>query len=88
MLVLRKGVVHAETDYGIGLLDERSGRYWTLNPIGALVLRLLLDGGSTAQAADAVVNSYEVDVTTANRDIQTLLAQLDTAGLIATDSAR
>ena len=46
---LRDGVSSAETDYGIMLLDEDSGRYWNLNPTAALVLRTLLDGGTPSR---------------------------------------
>ena len=49
-LALRDGVATADTDYGITLLDEDSGQYWTLNPTAALALRTLLDGGTAAQA--------------------------------------
>ncbi|WP_131767097.1 lasso peptide biosynthesis PqqD family chaperone [Candidatus Protofrankia californiensis] len=86
MLTLRENIVHTETDYGTALLDERSGQYWMLNPTGTLVLRVLLDGGSTAEATDSMVRSYDVDATTADRDVQSLLAELRTAGLVATDT--
>ncbi|WP_250280464.1 MULTISPECIES: lasso peptide biosynthesis PqqD family chaperone [unclassified Frankia] len=87
MLTLRENIVHTETDYGTALLDERSGQYWMLNPTGTLVLRVLLDGGSAAEAADSVVRSYDVDAATADRDVQSLLDGLHTAGLVATGTA-
>ncbi len=82
-LKLRDGVSTADTDYGIAVLDEDSGEYWNLNPTGALVLRTLLEGGTSTDAALALVESYDVDADTASRDVQDLLGGLRSAGLVA-----
>ena len=81
-LRLRDGVSSADTDYGIILLDEDSGRYWNLNPTAALALRTLLDGGSPAEAARQLTERYEVDAGTAGRDVQELVDGLRGAGLV------
>ena len=82
-LKLRDGVSTADTDYGIALLDEDSGEYWNLNPTGALVLRTLLEGGTSTDAAQALAETYDVDADTASRDVQDLLSGLRSAGLVA-----
>jgi hypothetical protein len=82
-LKLRDGVSTADTDDGIALLDEDSGEYWNLNPTGALVLRTLLEGGTSTDAAQALVDSYDVDAGTAGQDVQDLLGGLRSAGLVA-----
>jgi hypothetical protein len=82
-LKLRDGVSTADTDYGIALLDENSGEYWNLNPTGALVLRTLLEGGTSTDAAQALAETYDVDAGTASRDVQDLLGGLRSAGLVA-----
>jgi hypothetical protein len=82
-LKLRDGVSTADTDYGIALLDEDSGEYWNLNPTGALVLRTLLEGGTSTAAAQALAETYDVDADTASRDVQDLLSGLRSAGLVA-----
>ena len=82
-LKLRDGVSAADTDYGIALLDEDSGEYWNLNPTGALVLRTLLEGGTSADAARALAELYDVDADMAGRDVQDLLGGLHSAGLVA-----
>ena len=79
---LRDGVSAADTDYGIALLDEESGQYWNLNPTGALVLRMLLAGGTSAQAAQALTEEYAVDADTASQDVEDLLGGLHSAGLV------
>jgi len=82
-LKLRDGVSTADTDYGIALLDEDSGEYWNLNPTGALVLRTLLEGGTSTEAVQALIERYDVDTDSASRDVQDLLGELCSAGLVA-----
>jgi hypothetical protein len=81
-LKLRDGVSTADTDYGTALLDEDSGEYWNLNPTGALVLRTLLEGGTSTDAVQALVECYDVDADSASRDVQDLLGGLRSAGLV------
>jgi Coenzyme PQQ synthesis protein D (PqqD) len=81
-LKLRNGVSTANTDYGVMLLDEDSGQYWNLNPTAAVVLRTLLDGGSPQQAVQELTSQYSVDAGTASRDVQDLVGELHSAGLV------
>src|SRR3954466_11076665 len=41
-LRLRPDVTTTDTEHGTVLLDERSGRYWELNPTGTRILHALL----------------------------------------------
>ncbi|MGH4010111.1 MAG: lasso peptide biosynthesis PqqD family chaperone [Pseudonocardiaceae bacterium] len=81
-LHLRADVSTADTDDGVVLLDERAGRYWQLNPTGALVLRLLLDGVSPYQVAQTLADRYAVSTAQAAADVAALLERLRTAGLV------
>lgn len=81
---LRAGVCTAEVDYGTALLDEDHGQYWNLNPTGALILQTLLAGGTAAQAAQALVDQYAVDIDTAGQDVRELVDELRSAGLLET----
>ncbi|CUU58362.1 Coenzyme PQQ synthesis protein D (PqqD) [Parafrankia irregularis] len=79
---LREHVVRTHTDYGAVLLDERTGRYFTLNPTADVAVGVLAGGGTPDQAAQAVTEAYEVDTATARADIDALVAQLRDAGLV------
>ena len=81
-LALRDGVAAADIEYGITLLDEDSGQYWTLNPTAALALRTLLDGGTATRAARELTEQYAVDADTASRDVEELVRELHAAGLV------
>jgi hypothetical protein len=86
-LKLRDGVSTADTDYGMALLDEDTGQYWNLNPTAALALRMLLDGGTTAQAVQQLTEQYAVDPDTANKDVEDLVGELHAAGLVKEEAA-
>ena len=81
-LKLRDGVFTADTDYGIALLDEHGNQYWTLNPSAALIVRTLLDGGTPGEAAQALTEEYKVDLDDAGRDVEQLVDELRSAGLV------
>ncbi|MFD8495978.1 lasso peptide biosynthesis PqqD family chaperone [Amycolatopsis sp. NPDC059657] len=81
-LRIRADVSIVDTEYGSVLLDERKGRYFQLNPSGALVVRSLLDGGSAEQAIGALVEEYDVAPPQARRDVTVLLDGLRSAGLV------
>ncbi|MFB9909549.1 lasso peptide biosynthesis PqqD family chaperone [Allokutzneria oryzae] len=83
MTALRENVSVVDTDYGAVLLDRLSGQYWALNPIGALVLNTVLEGGDERHAVDAVLHNYDVDADTATRDVLAILEQCRSAGLLA-----
>jgi Coenzyme PQQ synthesis protein D (PqqD) len=81
-LQLRADVSTADTDDGVVLLDERAGRYWQLNPTGALVLRLLLEGAAPQQVAQTLAGRYAVSIEQVGADVAALLERLRTAGLV------
>jgi hypothetical protein len=81
-LKLRDGICTADTEYGIALLDEESGQYWNLNPTGALVLRILVAGGTVAQIVEELAEQYAVETDIASRDVEELVGDLRSAGLI------
>lgn len=79
---LGKSVSVTETADGAVVLDQRSGKYWQLNPSGAVVLATLLAGGTPEQAAEAVVARYPVDADRALADVRALVAALRSARLV------
>jgi hypothetical protein len=86
-LHLHPDVSAADTDDGAVLLDERAGRYWQLNPTGALVLRLLLDGAAPHQVAQTLADRHRVSTQQTAADVTAFLERLRSAGLV-TDHKR
>lgn len=81
-LRLRADVSLAETDDGMVLLDERSGRYWQLNSSGALALRRLLEGATLEDVVKALVSRYPVSRERAGSDVTALVESLRKARLV------
>jgi hypothetical protein len=79
---LYEHVTVAETDYGAVLLDQKTGRYWQLNPTAALIIDTLLAGGSDDAAARAVASRFDVDEQRVREDIAELLERMTAAGVV------
>ncbi|MER7922642.1 lasso peptide biosynthesis PqqD family chaperone [Streptomyces sp. NPDC096057] len=83
-LALKPDVTVTDTEDGLVLLDQRSGRYWQLNRSGATTLRLLLDGRTPEETADWLTRHHPDAAGRALTDVRTLLAALDRARLVMT----
>ncbi|MFE9468615.1 lasso peptide biosynthesis PqqD family chaperone [Streptomyces virginiae] len=81
-MTLRPGVVTADTEYGMALLDQSSGEYYTLNPTAAVIVRALLDGTTTHQAVTALTDQYDVAAEQVEEDIVRILEELREARLL------
>lgn len=79
---LSPDVAVTDTDDGLVLLHQRTGRYWQLNSTGATVLRCLLDGQSTEGAVAALAARYQVAGDQAMSDVAALVDELRRARLI------
>ncbi|MEU9121141.1 lasso peptide biosynthesis PqqD family chaperone [Streptomyces sp. NPDC048506] len=82
-LRLRSGVLMTETEYGVALLDQSTGEYWTLNPTAALVLRVLLDGEPPDRAVSVLTARYDVDPAEATEDVHRIVGELRSANLFS-----
>ena len=58
------------------LLDLRSSRYLSTNPVGTMMVGLLQDECTIEELVDAVATGYEADRTVVARDVDVFLDQL------------
>lgn len=79
---LAKGVVIAEADEGMILLDGRRGRYWHLNETGLRLLRELISGKSLEESAARVATEFGADEYKVVQDCRTLVRDLAKAKLV------
>jgi hypothetical protein len=82
-LRLRPDIATTNTDDGLVLLDEHTGRYWQLNPTGAHVLHALLEGHHPDHIAADLAARYHIEVHQAQHDVTTLTDHLHTAKLVS-----
>jgi hypothetical protein len=71
-----------ETDSGMVVLDERSGRYWALNATAATVVRCLLSGRTAEEAIRALSESFPSDADRIAADVDAFLRSLTEAEVI------
>ena len=64
------------------LLNLESGQYYGLDPVGARIWELLREPHSVQKLQAAILAEYEVDSETCLRDLSTLVAGLQRAGLV------
>jgi hypothetical protein len=82
MIALAPDLIATDTEDGMVLLNERTGRYWMLNPTGARTLRLALDGRSAEEVAAELTAGSPQDASRALDDVRTLMGSLVRARLV------
>lgn len=84
-LALRHDVCATDTEDGLVLLDELTGRYWQLNGTARIVLRSLLGGATPQDAARRLRDTYpQLTAERAAVDTAALIDSLRTARLVVT----
>ncbi|MEU4208422.1 lasso peptide biosynthesis PqqD family chaperone [Streptomyces sp. NPDC026206] len=82
-LTLRHDVCATDTEDGMVLLDEITGRYWQLNGTATLILRTLLGGAAPQKAASGLREAYpQLTVERSGSDTASLIDALLEAGLV------
>ena len=69
----------------LAILDAASGRFYTLNDVGARVWDLLREGATLSTIVQELLPEYDVSVDVLRADIERLLRQLANAALIRTE---
>lgn len=65
------------------ILEVTSGRYFSLEEVGALIWEQLENERTTDELIDAVVSAYDVDPERAAADVTDLIADLVDSGLVS-----
>ena len=81
MFVHNPDVIATELEGELVLLNPRTQAMFSLNATGKLIWEYLGDS-SAEQHAARLAERFEVDLETAQRDVDALTARLETAGLI------
>jgi len=64
------------------MLDLANGTYYSLDPVGARMWQLLVEGKTLAAVCDTMVDEYDVSRDDVERDLLILVDNLATHGLI------
>ena len=66
----------------IVILDLKSGTYFGLDAVGALVWSLIEQPAPLVAIRDAIMSEYDIDAEACERDILAFLNQMQAAGLV------
>jgi hypothetical protein len=64
------------------ILDLKSGQYYGLNPIGTRIWALIQEPTPVVDILSKLLNEYEVDAERCERDLLTLIEELERKGLV------
>lgn len=67
---------------GLAILDTRRNKYFSLNPVGAFIWKLLDRPIAVRDLCDRVVSEFDVDHDRCRADVQSLVRQLQSNDLV------
>ncbi len=88
VVVVVEEQVSTEMDGEAVILSLNSGTYFSLNSVGARIWELVQSARPVSEIRDAIIDEYEVDPETAERDILALLGALAEHKLINIQSEK
>ncbi len=74
-------VICQELDGEIVILDLQQEQYFGLNETATRMWQLMSEGKTADQIVDTMLNEFEVDAVTLQRDLETLVQQLSNVSL-------
>ena len=80
---ISKDVLFQELQGESVLLNLNTGVYLGLNQVGTRIWDLLQEDGSLARAMEKLLEEYDVSPEILSKDLLTLVAQMETHGLLA-----
>jgi hypothetical protein len=76
------GQVYADLAGELAILDQGSGIYYGLDPVGARIWSLIAEGYSVFKIRNTLLEEYDVHPEQVETDLITLLGDLNDKGLI------
>lgn len=87
MVVVSQDQVSSDLAGESVILNLKSGTYYGLNEVGSRVWELIQEPKTVQDIYDSILQEYDVEVQTCQRDVQTLLNDLLTAQLVEIQDA-
>lgn len=75
-LQVPEGIIQTELDDEVVLMHVESGKYYSLNAVGAVVWKYLSSPRTLSELCEVVVDEFEVDPETCRRDVEGLVEDL------------
>jgi hypothetical protein len=86
MIKVPESLAVSRLDDELVLLDEKTGRYFGLNPVGSRIFQLLKDTGDEAQVVAALRDEYDAPEEQLKADVAAFISTLTGRGLLLSDA--
>lgn len=82
IITVAKEQVSCDLAGDTAILDLKSGQYYGLNPVGARIWNLIQEPKTVAEVLRVIVDEYDVEAASCERDLVMLIEQLQGKGLV------
>ena len=82
IITVAKEQVSCDLAGDTAILDLKSGQYYGLNSVGARIWNLIQEPKTVAEVLKIIVDEYDVEASSCERDLVTLIEQLQGKGLV------
>ena len=86
-LIISDQVLLQEMDGETVLLNLENGHYYSLNPVGSDFWKQITEDNSLNRCVEQLLNKYDVEKSQLEEDLQTLIKQLKTAGILLPETS-
>jgi PqqD family protein of HPr-rel-A system len=87
MIKFPQSLAVSQLDDELVLLDEKTGKYFGLNPVGSRIFQLLKESGDEAQVVAALSAEYDAPKGQLTADVAAFISTLAERGLIVDDAS-
>jgi hypothetical protein len=81
-VVAAKNLIHSDLGEEVVILNFKDGVYYGLDPVGACIWKLIQTPRTLGDVRNAVLEEYEVEATSCERDILIFVQKLADEGLV------
>lgn len=71
---------------GAVVLHKNSGQYFSLNLTSAVILEALMTGATICELVDRILDRFDIDRGTAEREVRSVVAEFSRLGLVEVSS--
>lgn len=81
-IVAAKNLIHSDLGEEVVILNFKDGLYYGLDPVGACIWKLIQTPRTLGDVRDAVLEEYEVEAASCERDVLNFIQKLADEGLV------
>ncbi|MCX8129198.1 MAG: PqqD family protein [Clostridia bacterium] len=81
-IVVEKEIIKTRLDDEMAILNQKNGKYFSLNKTGIRIFELLQECGETEKVINIMLDEYSIDESLLRRDFDNIMSQMLKAELV------